>query len=188
VVGSPLVQTIFHFDPREHLELDGVYIHLEPGGHRPSPEEDLFAPFYPDPSKRVLAVDLRGSETLLTLAREWGGEALEWEQWNAHGIDIRCGRVVAPWVSGPRLFCISWVTVDPQEMEMEIYDFSVRENVGYLRLPTDVGGAGQRPMWPRAQEPRILWDVSLIYFAGGGHDSIALLAVRTPSSLDLTRV
>ena len=156
----------------------------------------MFAPFYPDPSKRVLAVDLPGcgstfvmkTEVLLGLARDRGGEFLEWEQWNAHRIEVQVGDVVTLWVSGPRLFCIPLDVADVEETRMDVYDFSAQASARYLKLTTDGGGAGRRFMRPSVRGPPLPQDVFEVYFADGGHDSIVLLAVNTPRSLNLTRI
>ena len=83
---SKLTQTTFHFEPRAGTP----EILIDKGEQKASPEEDLLAPFYQDPSQRMLAMKVyKHSHTsifvvktgvLLGLARKWGGADLEWER------------------------------------------------------------------------------------------------------------
>ena len=194
VVGSTVTQTTFHFDRRKHLDLADVNLYIEQGGHKPSPEESLLAPFFPDPSQRILVIELRQwgavfvmkTEVLLRLAQEWGGGALEWEQWKGHGIGVRPRDVADIWVSGPRLFCVSAA----EETWMDVYDFSPQASSRHLGTTTHRGGVPRRFMRPSIQIHRLPWDALHLVsrFANGGHDSIVLLIVNTPHFSNLTRV
>ena len=188
--GTAPIQTTFHFDPREHPHLEVAYLCVEPGGHEPSPEEGLFAPFYPDASQRVLAVHLRGCESilvlkteeLLRLARERGGAALEWEQWRVRGIEVwpRDADVVDLWVSGPRLFFIARDTFGADEIWMDVYDFSAQASTRNLETTTDWDGTVQRCMSPSIRKYHLPWNAPVVHFANGGHDGIVLIMVNTP--------
>jgi len=168
------------------MNLGEVNLHIEQGGHKPSPEESLFAPFFPDTSKRILVIELRecGSifvmktEVLLRLAQEWGDATLEWEQWRVHSIEVRPGDIASLWVSGPRLFCLS---VD-EEAWVDVYDFSPQASARHLKTTTDRDGVVQRFMRPSIRDHDLSWDglYLLINFANSGHDSIVLLMVNAP--------
>ena len=186
-------QTTFGFDPYERLDLGKVYLHLELGGHKPSHEERLLAPFYPDASQRLLVAVFpeHGSalvmktEALLRLAQERGGTALEWEQWNAHVIEVLPGNIEALCVSGPRLFCI----VPDSEVDgvwVWVYDFSARASVMSLDRVTYEGGRVQQVMQTKEKRP-LPWDAFAVYAMTAGHDSIALLMVNPPPSLNLAQ-
>jgi len=193
VVGSALTQTTFHLDPREHLDLGEVCLHIEQGGHKPSPEESLLAPFFPDTSQRILVVELRSrgsffvtkAEVLLELAQEWGGVALEWEQWKSHSIEVRPGMVEPLCVSGPRVFCLSMT-----DTRMGVYDFSPQASARHLETTTDRRGMVQRFMRPSIPKLRLPWHPlrPVVHFVNGGHDSIVLLMVNVPHFRNLTRI
>ena len=184
VDGSTLTQTTFHFDGRKHLDPGEEIIHIEQGGHKPSPEESLLAPFFPDPSQRILAVELhnRGSvfviktEVLLKLAQEWGGGVLEWEQWRTHGIEVRPGDVSNIWISGPRLFCMT----GPERSQMDVYDFSPQASARHLKTTIDKDGMVQRIMLPSIRKLQLPWDIQdpWVHSASCGHDSIVFLMVN----------
>ena len=82
--GPKPTRTSFRFE----LGVGTPGIFFEIGGQEASPEEDLFAPFYQDPSQRISAIKVYKHshtsifvvkiESLLGLAREWGGTELEW--------------------------------------------------------------------------------------------------------------
>ena len=126
------------------------------------------------------------TEALLRLAQEHGGEALEWEQWNAHRIEVQTGYFTALWISGSRLFCTPLQAANVEVMD--VYDFSVQASARYLKLPINGGGAGRRLMRPSVQGHRLPWEVPEVYFVDGGHDSIVLLSVNAPCFINLTRI
>lgn len=196
VVGPKLTRTLFHFDPWEHMGLKEVCLHMEMGGHEPSPEESLLAPFFPDTSQRILAVEIRKrrtffvmkTEVLLGLAQEWGGVALEWEQWKAHSIEVQQPRdlAVVSCVSGPRLFFTptaqTWV---------DVYDFSPQASARHLETTTNRRGMVQRCMRPSIRKRHLPWPArrpATVHFINGGHDSIVFLMVNVPYFQNLTRI
>ena len=193
VVGSTLTQTTFHFGPLGHLGRGMVYLRIEQGSHRPSPEEILLAPFFPDPSQRLLAIELRNcgsafvmkTEVLLRLAQEWGDVALEWEQWRAHSIEVRPGDVSNLWISGPRLFCMT----GPRGKRMDVYDFSPQASARHLETTTDRDGMVQLFMRPSIQNYLPWHSLSpTVHCADCGHDSIVFLMVNAPRFPNLTRI
>ena len=175
-----------------HLDLGEVNIHIEQGGHKPSPEESSLAPFFPDTSQRIFIIEFREcasifvikTEVLLRLAQEWGGTTLEWEQWRAHGIEVRAGDIAALWVSGPRLFCASVAA----ETWIDVYDFSPQASAGHLETTTDRDGMVRRFMWPSIKNYHLPWRARrpVVRFANSGHDSIVLLMVSAPHLQNLT--
>ena len=71
------------------------------GEYQPSPQDTLSAPFYPDPSQRILALSLEHrcgfyvikAEVLLRLARERFGEVVRWEEWRPYLVETAEGRM-----------------------------------------------------------------------------------------------
>ena len=177
-------RTVFHFNIQQDLPIHGVRLHFNRGGYKPSPEEDLLAPFYRDPSQQIVAVELHNPthksvfvmkiDILLKLARECGGADLKLEQLRAHMVEILPRDHHADlWVSGSRLFriCRRW---DNRKMWMDVFDFSARAST--RQLGTNGSGWTMRP----SIEARCLpWDAYMTHFSDGGHDSIAHLMVRT---------
>lgn len=184
---SALTQTTFHFELDEPSYDGAMHLYLDQGGHKPSREEALLAPFYQDPSQRVLAVYFLEwdhifaikIEVLLKLARERGGTDVEWQQWNGHAIEVQPGSGELVWVSGPRLFYASWIG---GASWMNVHDFSLRE---FARCSeTIVDSKDGKPlyvMWPTTNPHRLPWNPPKVQFLCGGHDSIAFLKVNIPS-------
>ena len=184
-------QTVFRFDIRQDLPLHGVRLHFDQGGYKPSPEEDLLAPFYLDPSQQIVAVEIHNPthksvfvmkiNILLKLARECGGADLKLEQFRAHMVEVLPRDPHADlWLSGSRLFriCRRW---NNRKMWMDVFDFSSRASAPHLG--TNRSG---RTMQPRIEARRLPWDAYMTHFTDGGHDSTAHLMVSTPlPELDL---
>ena len=193
-----LAQTTFHFDPREHFDVDAIRLQLDQGGYEPSPEEASLAPFYQDASQRVLVVEFYSyesafvikAEALLKLAREQEGASLEWEQWNAHVVEIQTRDGIVLWVSGPRVFCICRTGEANEETWMNVHDFSPREFARCVETVTN-SGDGMSLHWvgwpPSVEKHRLPWHAPAIQFSDGGHDSIVLLLVNLPRSSNLTK-
>jgi len=188
------MRTTFGLGPLEYLGLGAAFLHLEPGGYEPSHDEVSFAPFYPDASQRVLAIDLCGcgtiyvvkTEVLLKLARERRGADIEWWQWKEHAFEVRHqdgpGDLVARWVSGHRLFCVWPSGLEDEASRMDVYDFSARASV---REPETTTGRG-REVWASTQSYPF-WDASMIRSGEGSGDTMALLMVNALRSPDLTQ-
>lgn len=189
-------RTVFHFNIQRYLPIEGMRLHFNRGGYKPSPEEDLFAPFYRDPTQQIVAVELykpshksvfvMNVDVLLKLARERGGEDLKWEQLRTHMVEILPRDHHADlWVSGSRLFRMRrrW---DDRKMWMDVYDFNARASTLYMG--TNRSGRTARP---RIEGRGLPWDAYMTHFSDSGHDSIAHLMVRTPipeSDQNLTKV
>ena len=178
-------RTVFHFEIHNDLPLYGVRLHFNRGGYKPSPEEDLLAPFYQDPSQQIVAVELHKPtyksvfvvkiNVLLDLARECGGEDLKWGKLRPHMVEVLPRDHHADlWVSGSRLFriCRRW---NNRKMWMDVYDFSARASAPHLG--TNRSG---RTIRPSIEGYHLPWDAYMTHFSDGGHDSIAHLMVRTP--------
>ena len=181
-------RTVFHFDP-EHRYVEMMF---DQGGHRPSPEEDLLAPFYQDASQRILAMKVYGNhhtsifimkvEVLLKLAREWGGTDLEWERWRTHIVEVLPGGKSDPWISGSRLLCLCWIGQHDRRAWLDVYDFSPRASAQYTETTTDNDGKFVRRMRLSVEGRRLPWDALEVHFSNGGHDSIAHFMVKGPLS------
>ena len=143
-----LAQTTFRLDTHKDRYVETFCLHLDQGGHEPTPEEDSLAPFYQDPSQRMLALEFRRgrsvfvvkTEVLLELARERGGAELGWEQWRAHVVEvISHDTSESLWISGSRLFC---VREDCGDAQVYVYDFSPRGSAGCIRKVAHDDGGG----------------------------------------------
>ena len=181
------MQTTFGLGPLKYPGLGAAFLHLESGGYEPSHDEVSFAPFYPDASQRVLAIEFcaRGTicvvktEVLLKLAREQGGTDIEWGQWKAHAFEVRPGNLVARWVSGHRLFCVSPSGSGGEATRIDVYDFGARAP-GRESETTDRG----RRVRPSAQGYPS-WDASVV--SGEGTCDTLVLRVNALRSPDLTQ-
>ena len=187
---APLARTTCFLGPRDRggPALQRLVSHQ--GGYKPSREDELFAPFYPDPSQRVFVVETSGdtcfliikTEVLLRLAQERGGENLRWEEWGVYATRVsRDQHVTSLWVSGPRLFCV--YSAGSEEAMMDVYDFSARASARYAKMVE--GGSAAR------YEPSITqilpWRINGIANSYGCHDSITFTMVKFPRSLNPTR-
>ena len=178
---APLTQTTFCYDPSEYVGMAVRDLVSDPGGYRPSPEDERFAPFYPDPSQRVFVVEttdyagflVMKTEVLLRLAQEREGEDLRWEEWGAYMTRIsRNQEITSLWVSGPLLFCV--YSAGSEETMMDVYDFSARASARYAKMVE--GGSAAR------YEPSITqilpWRIDEIADSYGCHDSITFVMVK----------
>ena len=178
-----LAQTTFWLDTDEDRHVGPSYLHLDEGGHEPTPEEDSLAPFYQDPSQRTLAVEFpRGrsvfvmkTEVLLELARERRGTELGWWQWRAHVVEVPADDSRFLWVSGPRLFCMRRKHRNPW---VDVYDFSPRASALHVEEVANYKGETVRTMEPSLDWHGLLWHADGIYFANSGHDSIVFVGVN----------
>ena len=197
--GVELVQTTFHFDYTPGKVKDDFSLTLQ-GGHEPSCADDLFTPFHPDPSQRVLAVDrmLRcadvlviKAETVLRLAQERKGEDLPWGEWEDYVTWVQpvC-RASAVWISGSRLRCVYpmiYVGAEEEDSEgnnrnsddefpfIEEYDFSVRASSSHMGTL----------MNPNATQ-ELSREISCILGGYGCHDSVVIVVVITLHSSNPT--
>ena len=181
VVGDPtLARTTFHLDSDEHSEVNKIYLHLDEGGHEPSPEESSLAPFYQALSHRVFAIELCSpyytfvmkTETLLRLAQERRGANLPWGQWKAHTVELDSA---LDWVSGTQLF-LTRIVPQNEDTWLEVYDFSPRASKMYVI--TNRGGIVRQVVQPCMREHYLPWNSSTIDISNGGHDSIAVITVN----------
>ena len=172
-----LAQTTFWLESG----VDILRLHLDRGGHEPTPEEDSLAPFYQDPSQRLLVLEAfdehtysfaMRTEALLKLAREWGGAGLMWEQWIAHVVRFQFTNKASLWISGPRLFCLRCVV----NAWIDVFDFSPQASA--RNMGEEVSSYNGTVLRMKVDELHILpWRPDTIYFAAGGHDSIVFLEV-----------
>ena len=177
-------RTTFRFEPG----VSALETFFEKGGQKASPEEDLLAPFYQDPSQRILAIEVCGHphvaffavkiEALLGLVREWGGADLEWGQWGTNAVEVpfEKGSEVHPWVSGSRLFCRCWFSAFGGDEWVDVYDFSPRASARYMGTVCDGDGKFLRSMRSSVRKQVLPWE--LLYFSDGGHDSVAYFVVK----------
>lgn len=186
VRGVP-VQTFFllaHF-------LEGLAFTLDRGAHKPSPAESL-APFHHDPTRRIVALDMRRDscrlvfrvEVLLELLKVREGTRIGWDEWKHHAVipsiavDNRV--VYAVRVSGCRLFFIC-SKVPSLGFRMEMFDFSMQGRTKHLSERASGFGV-LKHLSPTA----IVQNPQDILFDGGahsGHDSIIFLHVSYTNPL-----
>ena len=177
-----LAQTTFWLDSHRGQDVENFSLHPNPDGHEPTPKEDSLAPFYQDPSQRILALEfgqdgsvfVMKTEVLLELAREHGGTELGWGQWRAHVIEIVHVNKIFLWVSGPRLFCIR---PEDDDARVDVYDFSPRASARYIQEVAYIDGGIMRKMEPNSELPKLPWYLDEIHYANGGHDGIVFLEV-----------
>jgi hypothetical protein len=167
---------------------------VEAGGYKPSTEDLLTAPFYPDSSQCILALSLgfQGKffvievGTLLRLAREQAGRVIQWEKWRPYLVEAFVGvgrraQVHHPryWISGFRLLRL---TIAQDGSALDVYDFSARGRMKFLWLEGD----GRKVMHPSTTGCCLPCGSSDTYDVGFGHDSLVVWTVsRFSSSLQL---
>ena len=154
---------------------------FDTGGYKPSPQDTLAAPFYPDPSQRILALYMKSQgglhvvkiETLLRLAMGRVGEEIQWEEWKSclietipHGTPD-AAYYLGSWVSGFRLFSAS-VVLGESACNLCVYDFSPHASMKFLRSPGD----GCKIMHPSVPAFRLPWDDLCLVGIKFGHDSM----------------
>ena len=182
-----LAQTTFWLDSHEDRYLETFFPHFGQGGHEPTPEEDSLAPFYQDPSQRILALEFHQdiyifvmkAEVLLKLARECEGAGLVWEEWRTHVVEVSLSfGITSLWVSGPRLFCLRPPEWGSDVSWVDVYDFGPRASERHIEEATDDDGRAMRTMKPSLGWYELPWHANMIHFANGGHDTIVFLEVN----------
>ena len=150
-MGGTPIQTNFCFPPIFSYAGEPSLI-LERGVHKPSPAESL-APFYPDPTQRIIALDTHSRpqflvlrvETLLKLVKDRGGTDIGWEEWKNHAVIPTRSPRSSPacrgiYVSGCRLF-FNYFTSSGPYCRMEAFDSSMQGRTKRLSERT-IGGYG----------------------------------------------
>jgi hypothetical protein len=176
-----LAQTTFYFDPSGYWVFVRQDLVSDPAGYEPSYEDDLFAPFYPDASQRVLLLDhpdrlgplVMKTEVLLRLARERKGQNLLWEEWQVHTTRVSFGVAIERlWVCGPRVLCVH-STKDRQTL-IDVYDFSAQASARYSGT---IEGKMAERFVPNATQilPWKVWEIAIPY---GSHDKITFILVK----------
>ena len=185
-------QTRFHNDAPSRRWISS----FEASGYNPSPQDILSAPFYPDPSQRILGLSMGPQwgfyvtkvERLLSIARERAGEEIQWEEWKPCLIEIFSQGTpdgtyhLGSWVSGFRVFSAFVAWAHHGGCTLRVYDFSPRASVKFLHSVGD----GCKVMYPSVAAfclPQYDTGVCGISF---GHDSMVVeLVSRFPSSRQL---
>jgi len=151
---------------------------VEDGGHEPSPQDTMVAPFYPDPSQRILGVLVKirdclvmKVETFLELARERAGGEFQWEEWGPYLLKARMERKSYPipfvrsWVSGSRLFRVA-LPQTGYTASLHVFDFSPRSRMKHFwRCPTGI-------MDPNVNEFHLFRGSTRMRNVSFGHDSV----------------
>ena len=161
---------------------------VEDGGHEPSPQDTLVAPFYPDPSQRILGVSVEIEdclvmkiETFLELAREREGGEFQWEEWSPHLLEARMERkphtipLGRSWVCGSRLFRVA-STRAGYEASLYVFDFSPRGRMKHFR------GCPTEAIDPNVKEFYLSWGSIRVHDVSFGHDSVVYQLVSGFSS------
>ena len=183
-VGAPrLAQTTFWLNTDEDWLVGTPYLDLGQGGHEPTPEEDSLAPFYQDPSERILVVEffeggsvfVMKAEVLLELARERGDTELGWEQWRVHAVEVvSCYRDFL-WVSGSRLFCARW---EHENSWVDVYDFSPRASAQHMLEVAHKDAGIMWQMRPNVECDGLPLHDNRVHFTKTGHDSMVFFGVN----------
>ena len=178
--SGELAKTTFYFNSSGEGYLTMPYLIPDMGGHTPSRDDEIFAPFHPDPSQRVLAighynfVSVVRTEGLLRLAREREGEHLQWREWKTHVTWIvRDGYTSRLWVSGPRVCC-----ADPTESggtSIDVYDFGAQASAKYVE---SVKGRMSQRFTPSVTKI-VPWEADEINASHGHYDSLSFVLVKT---------
>ena len=124
---SEVTQTSFNFPDSASPRLLS-----ESCSYAPSPDELKAAPFYPDPSQRILALCFGGThklvviktELLLQLAQEWRKRSVSWGEWG-ETVQVDGGGKFSVWISGCQMFIIH---KNPGPFALQIYDFGQESN------------------------------------------------------------
>ena len=152
----------------------------------------LSAPFYPDPSQRILAMSMdpfwgyyvMKVETLLRFAIERVGEDIQWEEWKTCLIEtgpqqtLNAPRYLRSWVSGFRLFS-AFQALGDRIYDLRVHDFSPHGMAQFLHLTDD----GRKVMRPSVAALRLPQYGGYIYEINFGHDSmvVELVSLFSPS-------
>ena len=160
---------------------------LEHGAHKPSPEESQ-APFYRDPTQRIVALRLEhwvGSPifrmgALLELLESREGSEVEWDEWKSHVVipsfDQVQDREFPPItrVSGCRLF-----SVYSEGAQAEVYDYSIQGRVEYLSDQVSYEHGGLRYLSSTGARVQLPWGADDLADVHNVHDSLVFSFVST---------
>ena len=156
---------------------------FERGMHEPSSAESL-APFHQDRTQRI-AMAFTSSfgflvfpvEALLELAGGHKGCEIEWDEWKIHTLipSIPAPDLVDFCVSGCRLFSVT--SAYGPDVEVKVYDFSVRGRAKYLSEQVDADLGGVRYLTSTGTSAQPPWHLNELCDMGGGHDSVAFFRV-----------
>ena len=188
-VDEELARTTFYFELSEEDPPGKIGFVSDLGGHVPSREDDLFAPFYPDPSQQVLAVEfvdfviVTKTAALLGLAQEREGERLQWGEWRSHATRVWRDRYTyaKTRVSGPRL-CYAEV-IGSEETMVDVYDFGARASAACVESTRD--GVAQR--FTPSVTKILPWKMGQIITSYGCHNSITFVLVKVSCLSNSTR-
>ena len=158
----------------------------EPCAHAPSPDELSTAPFHPDPSQRIIALNFGevqwfvvNAEKLLELAREHEGKDVRWGKWETGLTGVPIGIVFSwdcAWVSGCRLFCVVLGGTDGQRSYLRVLDLSHAGRAKELDVLDWVGAgkSGPRQWSPSLDGYELPWDRYAFFSAAltVAHDSV----------------
>jgi len=150
----------------------------------------MIAPFYPDPSQRILALCygphgrcfVINVELFLELAREREGQYVKWEEWVTHTIEIQVEGDSFPghiWVSGSQLYC-TMCRLEGVDLSssLRIYDFSHAGRSKHLRtLDRPNKSRGTREISPSLENYKLPWNPDDRVIPVKGHDSIVFSIV-----------
>ena len=188
--GEEFTQTTFFFDLSGGRNLATGELVFDKGGYQPSREDDLFAPFYPDPSQRVFGVEFMTPRGILVIkigalfrmAQERKGEQIQWEEWRAHVTRVLRDVALEKFmVSGPQLFCMT--ETDSGVTLMDVYDLSARAST----RDTGTGKDGMAERFkPTATQVLPQWGLEEPMTWYGCPGGIAFVLVKKkPSSLSI---
>lgn len=185
--GFP-AQTTFHLSP-DFGDFGFPSLLLERGAHKPSPA-DFLAPFYPDPSQRIVVLHFPSTShyfvfqvgSLFRFLESHEGSGVPWYEWGSRVIipSSRTGHLGVQ-VSGCRLLSMSTKT-PIRDVHMKVYDFSTQGRGKHLSERRSGGLGIVKHMSATKARVRIPYSGTVSANMHGGHDSVILLHVSDTAS------
>jgi hypothetical protein len=183
-MGGKPMQTFLHLSSF-FINAGPLGLLFERGTHEPSPAESQ-APFYQDPSQRIVVLDQTSVLSYLVLrvgallefveSRE--GSEIEWDEWKSlvaiPFVDLSLVDTINAWVSGSRFFFISSF-ISSSAAFVRLFDFSMRGRAKYLSGRANERFGDFRALFSTGAKAEITRDFML--GMQSGHDSIVFARV-----------
>ena len=116
-------------------------------------------------------------EALVRLAEGREGCEIEWDEEHVVIPSVHEPDLANIWVSGCRLFCITFTGYGGPDTNVEVYDFSKKGRVKYLGEPANSGLGGVRYLSSTGVCLKLPWRSFDLIGMDGGRDNIALFIV-----------
>ena len=182
--GGIPVKTTFPLSPH-FIDSGFPYLSVEWGTYKPSLVESL-APFYPDPSQRIVMLYLSNLPyylvfrmgALLDFLWSHEGSVVEWDEWKGHvvipSINLNRRDNISTWVSGCRLFSHHF-TDHNQRYQIDMHDFSIQGRAKYQSKRVIKDLPGIKCLSSTGVVAQV--EMGFLFQAHGGHDSIVFSQV-----------